>query len=131
MPTPTEVKAVVALLQSGDFESPEEGAAAIIAKLDELRRNKTRYAVAVQGLPCAYLYGDFENRQEAVNWAKRVALDVSGLSVGVVPLFSRENVLDRHKEMTDEIVKKNTPEPVAKKPRAKRATASGSRSKAA
>lgn len=120
MPTPTEVKAVVALLKSEEFDSPEEGAAAIIAKLDELRRNKKRYALAVQGLPTAYLYGDFENRQEAVNWAKQVALDVSGLSVGVVPMFSKDAVLDRHRKMTDEIVKKNTPEPVAKKKRAPR-----------
>jgi hypothetical protein len=117
MPTPSEVKAVVALLKSADFETPEDGARAVIAKLDALRRDKMRYAVAVQGLPTAYLYGDFENRQEAVNWAKRVALDVSGLSVGVLPLYSRDAVLARHQKMTDEIVKKNTPEPVEKKSR--------------
>lgn len=135
MPTKAEITAVVALLNSGDFETPEEGAAAVIAKLDELRRNKPRYALAVQGLPTAFLYGDFENRQEAVNWAKRVALDVSGLSVGVVPLYSKDNVLDRHRKQTEALAEKNKVDPPAKKstkPRAKRASPSGgSRSRAA
>jgi len=124
VPRKADVLAVVKLLES-PAEDVEELAEQIIEAMDTARRDRTRFALAVQGLPVAYLYGDFENREEAIRWAKRVGLDASGLSVGVVPLFNRDSVVARHQKMTDDLAAKSTPEPIkrASAGRSKRAVA--------
>ena len=68
------------------------------------------FGVAIQGLPVATLYYGFETRQEAVNWCKRVGIDVAGLSVGVVPVFNKDQVMERHRLMTEELRKRLAPE---------------------
>lgn len=120
MPRKSDVTAVMKLLEE-PAEDAEELAERIIEAMDVARRDRTRFALAVQGLPVAYLYGDFENREEAIRWGKRVGLDVAGLSVGVVPLFNRDMVLARHEKMTDELAAKNKPEPASKGRRSKKA----------
>lgn len=118
MPRKADVLAVVKLLES-PAEDVEELAEAVISALDDARRDRTRFALAVQGLPVAYLYGDFENREEAIRWAKRVGLDVAGLSVGVLPLFSRDAVLARHQKMTDDLAAKDAKPQASKGRRSK------------
>lgn len=121
MPRKSDLQKVAAVLQEG-HESAEDAAVAVIECWERLRRERLRYGLAVQGLPVAYVYGDFENRQEAVNWAKRSGLDVVGLSVGVIPIRDKDFVLERHQKMTDEVKKKNEPEPLpARRPRGRRA----------
>lgn len=105
MPRKSDITAVAKILQE-EHESAEDAAVAVIECWERLRRERLRYGLAVQGLPVAYVYGDFENRQEAVNWAKRSGLDVVGLSVGVIPIRDKDFVLERHQKMTDEVKKK-------------------------
>lgn len=112
MPRKSDVAAVAKIFED-EHESAEAAAEAAIEALDRARRDRLTYAVAVQGLPVAYLYYGFENRQEAVQWSKRVALDVAGLSVGVIPVYSKDAVLDRHRVMTEKLEEANKPpEPV-------------------
>lgn len=121
MPRKSDITRVAVVLDQ-EYDSVEDAAAAAIEEWERLRRERLRYGLAVQGLPVAYVYGDFENRQEAVNWAKRSGLDVVGLSVGVIPIRDKDYVLERHQKMTDEVKKKNEPEPLpARKSRGKRA----------
>lgn len=101
----------VARIFESEHESAEAAATAAIEALDAARRDRLTFAVAVQGLPVATVYYGFENRLEASRWAKRVALDVSGLSVGVVPVYNKDHVFDRHQVMTDELAKKQAPGP--------------------
>jgi hypothetical protein len=108
MPRKSDVTAVAKIFEA-DHESAEAAATAAIEALDAARRDRLGYAIAVQGTPVAYLYHGFENRQEAVNWCKRVGLDVVGLSVGVIPVYNRDAVLERHKTQTEELSKKQDP----------------------
>lgn len=110
MPRKSDITAVAAIFEQ-DHESAEAAALAAIEALDAARRERLTFAVAVQGLPVAVTYYGFENRLEASRWAKRVALDVSGLSVGVVPVYDKDHVLDRHRVMTEELAKKQAPGP--------------------
>lgn len=97
----------------GDFESSEEAATAAIEALDKARRDRLTYGVAVQGLPVATVYVGFENREEAVRWCKRTGLDVAGLPVGIVPLWDKDHVLDRHVKQDSELAG----QPAAPKPK--------------
>lgn len=106
----SDVTAVARIFEA-DHESAEAAATAAILALDSARRDRLGYAVAVQGLPVAYVYHGFETRQEAVNWCKRVGLDVVGLSVGVVPVYNKDAVLDRHRVQTGELAVKQDPGP--------------------
>lgn len=110
MPRKSDVTAVAKIFDQ-EHESAEAAATAAIEALDAARRDRLGYAVAVQGLPVAYLYHGFENREEAIRWCKRVGLDVVGLSVGVVPVFNKDAVLERHRVMTEELSKKQDPGP--------------------
>lgn len=95
-PLKAELTAVVAALQD-DHDSVEAAAAAAIAALDEARIDRTTYAVAVQGTPVAFIYQPFGNRQEALAWVKKYGLaGVDGLTVGVVPVFSKDRIPKRH-----------------------------------
>ncbi len=114
MPRKSDITAVAKILQDPDFESPEEAAVAVIEALDAARRDRLGYAVAVQGLPVAYVYHGFENREEAIRWLKRSGIDVVGLSVGVIPVFNKDHPLERHRLMTEDLRKKQDPgHPVA------------------
>lgn len=110
MPRKSDVTAVARIFEDS-HESAEAAATAAIEALDAARRERMTFAVAVQGLPVATVYIGFETRQEAVNWCKRVALNVAGLSVGVIPVVNRDQVLERHKLMTAELAKKQEPGP--------------------
>lgn len=110
MPRKSDVTAVAKILQE-DHESAEAAALAVIEALDTARRDRPRWGLAVQGLPVAYVYGDHETRQEAVNWAKRVGLDAVGLSLGVIPIYNKDHVLERHLKMTEELKLKQEPGP--------------------
>jgi len=110
MPRKSDITAVAKIFEQ-DHESAEAAALAAIEALDKIRRERPRWGLAVQGLPVAYIYGDHETRQEAVNWAKRAGLDAVGLSLGVVPIFNKDQVLERHKVMTEELRKKSEPDP--------------------
>lgn len=110
MPRKSDVTAVARIFEQ-DHESAEAAATAAIEALDAARRDRLGYAVAVQGLPTAYLYHGFENRQEGLNWVKRVGLDVVGLSVGIVPMYNKDSVLERHRVQTEELAKKQDPGP--------------------
>lgn len=111
MPTPADVRAVAAVLESPEWESPEDAARAVIEALDERRRDRMGYAVAVNGRPLPHLYIGFENREECKRWAKRVGLDVAALDVWVVPVWSRDVVLPRHQKMTEELKTRQEPGP--------------------
>lgn len=119
MPRKADITAVAAIFEQ-DHESAEAAALAAIEALDAARRERLTFAVAVQGLPVAVTYYGFESRQEAVNWCKRVALDIAGLSVGIIPAYNKDVVLERHRVASEELRKKNTPEPVVKRPRVKK-----------
>jgi len=108
VPRKADVTAVAAIFEQ-DHDSPESAALAAITALDEARRSRLGYAVAIQGLPVAYLYHGFETRQEAINWLKATAVDVAGLSVGIVPVFNKDEVLSRHQAQTEELRKKQEP----------------------
>jgi hypothetical protein len=110
MPRKSDITAVAKIFEE-EHDSAEAAALAAIEALDKARRERMTYGVAVQGLPVATLYYGFETRQEAVNWAKRVAIDVAGLSVGIVPVFSKDSVLERHLKHTTELKKKQGPGP--------------------
>jgi hypothetical protein len=117
LPRKSDVTAVARIFEQ-DHESAEAAATAAIEALDAARRDRLTFAVAVQGLPVAIVYHGFETRQEAVNWCKRTAIDVAGLSVGVIPVYNKDAVLERHKVASEELAAKNKPEPVpAWKPR--------------
>lgn len=110
MPRKSDITAVAKVLEQ-EHESAEDAAAAVIEALDKARRERMTFGVAVQGLPVATLYYGFESRQEGVNWCKRVGLSVSELSVGIVPVYSKDRPLDRHLQMTEEMRKKQQPDP--------------------
>ena len=120
MARPSDVKAVAKIFDQ-EHESAEAAATAAIEALDLARRDRLTYGVAVQGLPVAYLYYGFENREEAIRWSKRVALDVAGLSVGVIPVYNKDVVLDRHRVMTENLEEANKPAPVTKRRKRKAA----------
>lgn len=94
-PHVAEVRAVVEAL-SAPADSPEDAAEAAIRALDKARTNRTLYAVVVNAQPAPYIYHSFGNRQEALKWARDNAVDVLGLSVWALPMFSRERVATRH-----------------------------------
>lgn len=110
MPRKSDVTAVARIFES-DHESAEAAAAAAIEALDAARRDRMTFAVAVQGLPVAIVYYGWETRQEAVNWCKRTGIDVAGLSVGVIPVYDKDAVFDRHLTMTAELKKRQDPGP--------------------
>lgn len=110
MPRKSDITAVAAIFQQ-DHESAEAAATAAIEALDAARRERMTFGLAVQGLPVATVYMGFETRQEAVNWCKRVALNVAGLSVGVIPVYNKDQVLERHRLQTEELKKKQEPGP--------------------
>ena len=110
MPTPADIRAVAKVLEEGEFSSPEDAARAAIEALDERRRDRMGYAVAVNGRPLPHVYIGFENREECKRWAKRTGLDVAALDVWVIPVWSRDAVLPRHQKMTEELAEKNKPE---------------------
>lgn len=112
MPTKADIRAVAEILESPDWETPEAAAAAAIEALDARRRDRMTYGVAIQGLPVATVYYGFENREEGIRWCKRIGLDVVGLSVGVIPVFSKDKPLEQHLRMTKEIQAKNQPAPL-------------------
>jgi len=111
MPTPADVRAVAKILEEGEFSSPEDAARAAIEALDERRRDRMGYAVAVNGRPLPHVYIGFENREECKRWAKRTGLDVAALDVWVLPVWSRDAVLPRHQKMTEELAEKQQPGP--------------------
>lgn len=94
-PVIAEVRAVVKAL-SEPRDSPEDAAEAAIRALDEARTNRTLYVIGVAAKPAPFLYGYFGNQQEALRWAKAQHIDVAGLHVWSVPLFSPNRVLERH-----------------------------------
>lgn len=108
MPRKSDITKVAAVLQQ-EHESAEDAAVAVIEALDKARRERMTFGVAVQGLPVATLYYGFESRQEGVNWCKRVGIDVSGLSVGVIPVYDKDAVFSRHLMMTEELKKRMEP----------------------
>ena len=110
MPRKSDVTAVARIFEA-DHESAEAAAIAAIEALDAARRDRLGYAVAVQGLPVAYVYHGFENREEAIRWLKRSGIDVVRLSVGVIPVFNKDSVLPRHLKMTEELAVKQDPGP--------------------
>lgn len=110
MPRKSDVTAVAKALEL-EHDSAEAAALAAIEALDAARRERLTFGVAVQGLPVATLYYGFESRQEAVNWCKRTGIDVAGLSVGVIPVFNKDQVLERHRLMTEELSKRQQPGP--------------------
>lgn len=109
--TAADVRAVAAILQQPEWETPEDAAKAVIEALDTARRDRMTYAVAVNGRPLPHVYTGFENREECKRWAKRVGLDVAGLDVWVIPVWSKDAVLPRHQVMTEELKKKQEPGP--------------------
>jgi hypothetical protein len=110
MPRKSDIKAVAAIFEQ-DHDSAEAAAVAAIEALDKARRERMTFGVAVQGLPVATVYYGWETRQEAVNWCKRVGIDVAGLSVGVIPVYDKDAVFDRHKKLTAELATKQEPGP--------------------
>lgn len=105
-PLKAEITAVAAAL-SQEHESVEDAARAAIVALDEARVDRTLYGVAIQGLPCAYVYHPFGNKQEALSWIKRYGVAaVDGLEVGVIPLFSKERLVKRHAEAMADLLKR-------------------------
>lgn len=108
MPRKSDVTAVVNALEQ-EYESVIAAALAAIEALDAARRERLTFGVAVQGLPVAVTYYGFESRQEAVNWCKRTGIDVAGLSVGVIPVYSKDAVFSRHLMMAEELKKRNEP----------------------
>jgi len=120
-PLKGEVKAVSAALQE-EHDSVEEAAEAAIAALDQARVGRTLFGVAIQGIPCAFIYQPFGNKQEALQWIKKnaVGVDAAGLSVGVVPLLSRERPPQRRAEAQAELDKAReleTPKPATRRRR--------------
>lgn len=110
MPRKSDITAVAKIFEQ-DHESAEDAAVAAIEALDQIRRERLTFAVAVQGLPVATVYCGFETRQEAVNWCKRTGIDVAGLSVGVIPVYNKDHVFERHKVQTAELAVKQDPGP--------------------
>lgn len=108
--TAADVRAVAAILQNPEWESPEAAAKAVIEALDAARRDRMTYAVAVNGRPLPHIYIGFENREECKRWVKRVGLDVAALDVWVVPVWSKDAVLPRHQRMTEELEAKKQKE---------------------
>lgn len=94
-PLKAEVDAVVRVLREG-WESPEAGAEAVIRALDLARTERTLYVIGVAARPAPFLYGPHGNQLEALRWAKGQGIDVVGLHVWSVPLFSPNRVLERH-----------------------------------
>jgi hypothetical protein len=108
MPRKSDVTAVAKIFES-EHDSAEAAATAAIEALDAIRRERLTYGVAVQGTPVAIVYMGFENREEAVRWCKRTGIDVAGLSVGVIPVYNKDHVFERHKAQTAELAKKQEP----------------------
>lgn len=94
-PHVAEVRAVIKVLSEG-WASPEAGAEAVIRALDEARIDRTLYAVAVNAKPAPIIYHTFGTRQEALKWVKDSAVDVLGLDVWVLQMFSKNRPLERH-----------------------------------
>lgn len=90
-----EVRAVVKAL-SEPHDSAEDAAEAAIRALDAARTDRTLYVIGIAAKPAPYLYGYFGNQQEALRWAKGQGIDVVGLHVWSVPMFSPNRVLERH-----------------------------------
>lgn len=108
--TAADVRAVAAILQNPEWDSPEVAAKAVIEALDAARRDRQTYAVAINGRPLPHIYTGFENREECKRWAKRTGLDVAALDVWVVPVWSKDAVLPRHQRMTAELEAKKQKE---------------------
>lgn len=94
-PLKREITAVVKAL-SEPADTPEEAAEAAIRALDEARLDRTMYGIVVNARPAPYIYREFGNKREALEWAKKQGLDVIGLAIWVVPMRSKLAVERRH-----------------------------------
>lgn len=97
---PTHRKALVEILTTGEYDTPDDMAKALVEKLDELRAHDTTYVVVrnvLGSLPMAY--GPYPTRASAIKAMER---GTAGLADGtpswVMPLYSPQHWAQRMAE---------------------------------
>lgn len=98
---PTHKKALVEILESGDYDSAEDMAKALVAALDELRADDTSHIVVRElpygdGKAAFFGYGPYRTGNEARKAVEKGRAGIPGSGrVAIVPLYSPKHVADR------------------------------------
>lgn len=99
---PTHRKALVEILESGDYDSPEDMAKALVEKLDTLRADDITYTVVREWGPVYFGYGPYPTRNAAQKAIEKGLAGITGMGrVAIVPLYSPKHVADKLAEVDD------------------------------
>ena len=95
-PRGTEVKAIVSLLESDEFDSAEALAKAIIKRTGELLSERDMYAWVYRESPEAYYlpFGPFTSESEAMRYAGKYVGMLKGQHM-ILPLYSTTALTER------------------------------------
>ena len=99
---PRHKRALVDILMSEDFDSPEDMVKAVVSTLDDLRADDTTYMVVREWSPMFFGYGPYPTRNAAQKAIEKGLTGIPGTGkVAIVPTFSQKRVEQRIAEADD------------------------------
>lgn len=100
---PTHRKALVELLTSENFDTPEDMATALVSRLDALRSEDVTYSIVTEYAGSQPMYvgiGGFATKNQAMKFVEGGKVGIPGMGKkAIVPLYDRNRIQQRLDEL--------------------------------